>query len=80
MSMPLPNKVINRVTSNEKMNATELKAFMDSNGISNKELAEIFGVTIQAVNLWLSAQRDFSVVNSRLVRLFIKYPKLLREF
>ena len=78
--MPLPNKVINRVTSNEKMNATELKAFMDSNGISNKELAEIFGVTIQAVNLWLSAQRDFSVVNSRLVRLFIKYPKLLREF
>jgi DNA-binding transcriptional regulator YiaG len=53
---------------------------MNLNGISEKELSEIFGVTIQAVRLWVTGARDFSVTNTRLVRMFQKNPKLIREF
>ena len=69
-----------RIKANEKLSVEELQAFMDLNGISNRELSEIFGVSIQAVMLWLKGKREFSVTNSRLVRLFQKYPQLLREF
>ena len=58
----------------------ELQDFMNHHGISKKELSEIFGVTIQAVNLWLDGKREFSVTNSRLIRIFKKYPQLLKEF
>lgn len=58
----------------------ELQEFMDLHGVSRKELAQILGVTIQGVNLWMNGKRDISLTTSRLVRLFIKYPLLIREF
>lgn len=58
----------------------ELQSFMDHHGVSRKELAEILGVTIQGVNLWMKGKRDISKTTSRLIRLFNKYPKLIREF
>jgi transcriptional regulator with XRE-family HTH domain len=69
-----------RSIENEIMSLKELNDFMKLHGISDKELSEIFGVTIQAVKLWLNGQREFSVTNSRLVRMFNKYPQLIREF
>jgi DNA-binding transcriptional regulator YiaG len=72
--------VSKRISKNEKMTVKELLEFMNKNGISSFELSEIFGVTPQCVNLWLGGERQLSVTNSRLIRLFIKYPKLLVEF
>ena len=58
----------------------ELSDFMNHNGFSDREFADLLGVTIQAVRLWKSGQREFSLTNSRIVRAFIKYPTLMREF
>jgi len=88
MGIPLPSNKENKqpiskritVKTQEKLSAEELVEFMNLNGISEKELSEIFGVTIQAVRLWVTGARDFSVTNTRLVRMFQKNPKLIREF
>jgi transcriptional regulator with XRE-family HTH domain len=85
MSMPLPGKknipiVSKRSTDAEKLTGEQVLKFMNKNGISEKEMAEIFGVSIPAVRLWLSGERSFSVTNSRLINLFNKYPELIREF
>lgn len=85
MNMPSPLKkneqpISKRSIEGEKLSVRELEEFMTKNGISEKELSEIFGVTTQAVRLWITGQRDFSVTNSRLVRMFMKYPQLIREF
>lgn len=69
-----------RSTLAEKLTVSEIKSFMKQHGISEKEMSEIFGVTTQAVRLWVLGQREFTVTNSRLVRLFIKHPGLLSEF
>ena len=79
MDIPKPFES-NRVTDNERLSAEEIKKFMNDNGLSKKEFSEILGVSGQAVKLWLENKRDFSVPNSRLIRLFIKYPTLLKEF
>lgn len=85
MALPSPvkkNEIIHskRSIEGEKLTSEELVKFMNQNGLSEKELSEIFGVTIQAVKLWVTGQREFSVTNSRLVKVFIKYPQLIREF
>lgn len=72
--------ISNRSIVNDKLNATELVKFMRQHGISEKELSEILGVTTQAVRLWVTGKREFSVTNTRLVAMFQKYPKLIREF
>ena len=64
----------------DNLKPEEIKYFMDSQGISAKEMSDIFGVTIQCVWLWLSGEREFSVTNTRLIRLFQKNPTLIREF
>lgn len=62
------------------MKLEELVEFMNFHGISGIELSEILGVSTQAVNLWLTNQRELSTTNTRLIRLLRKYPKLIREF
>lgn len=68
------------MSNDRKITAKELRDFMNHHGLSVKEFAKIFGVTLQAVKLWLNGQREVSLTNSKLIRLFKKYPKLLREF
>ena len=70
----------NRITGNEKLTIKDLKAFMNLYGLSRREFSEILGITVQGVTLWLNGKRDISVTISRLVRLFKKYPRLLKEF
>lgn len=60
--------------------AKEIVAFMNYHGLSVKELSEILGVTGQAIRYWKSGERVTTITISRLIRLFIKYPQLLREF
>jgi len=58
----------------------ELDEFMKMNGLSKHEFALILGITPQAVQLWLDGKRDINLTITRLVRMFQKYPVLLREF
>lgn len=76
----LPRIMSDRSVAKEKLTADEVVRFMNKNGLSDKEMAEIFGVTIQCVRLWTSGDRTFTVTNSRLIKMFEKYPTLLREF
>lgn len=64
----------------EQLTHLDLIDFMNSQGFSDKEFASLLGVTIQAVRLWKSGKREFSTTNSRLIKMFIKYPTLVREF
>ena len=73
--MPLPS-----TNRGDKMKPEELREFMSIQGISKQELADTLGVSIQAVNFWLAGGRDISTVNTKLIRLFKKYPQLFREF
>jgi len=68
------------MSNNKKLTGVELQKFMNTHGISPREFAEIFGVTQQAVMRWLNDEREFSLTNSRVVRLFQKYPTTIREF
>lgn len=76
--MPTPKS--KRIPKNEKMSSEELKAFMDLHGVSITELASICGVSNNAVKYWLNGDRSISVLVTRLVRLFKKYPSLIRDF
>ena len=85
MSIPLPkthkNIKLNPRTSNkEQLTGAQLRAFMKKNGIDVRELSELFGVSKVAVKYWLEDKRSISVLNTRLIQLFIKYPHLIKEF
>jgi len=58
----------------------ELMEFMDKNGLSKNELADILGITYQAISLWLNGKRDISLTVTRIVRIMQKYPQIIREF
>lgn len=85
MSMPPPNnnnvvETAPRVINNEKLTGEELQAFMNKHGFAIHDFAQTVGVTTQAARLWVSGSRGISVTVSRLVRLFDKYPQLIKEF
>lgn len=85
MAMPTPTKVTKPIVSKrtpqpENLTAKELEAFMNKYGFGPKEFADLMGCSVQAVNLWLSEERQFSVTNTRLIKLFTKYPKLMEDF
>ena len=69
-----------RIKEEERTSPKELQQFMNHFGISKKEFAEIIGVTEPAVDLWLLGKRNVSVTLTRLITMFTKYPKLLKEF
>lgn len=62
------------------LSAKELKEFMNTHGLTIRELSEILGVSVTAVSYWLSGDRNVSPVSARIIRLFKKYPTLLKEF
>ena len=76
--MPLPTPP--RVKSHESLSANELIAFKDKHGLSDKELSEVLGVTLQAVRLWVRGDRSISVTVSRVIAMFEKYPQLIADF
>lgn len=70
---PLKKKITPLVPS-------ELKSFMNTHGVSTFELAEILGVSVQAISLWLLGKREISITNTKIILLFNKYPRLMKEF
>lgn len=79
--MPAPKHIESiRTRPEEKLTPKQLNSYLKREGLTKDEWAKILGVSVQAVHLWTSGDRDFSVTNTRLVRLFQKYPQLLKEF
>lgn len=86
--MPLPKrpitenvkKLVNKRLATENLTGKELDEFMKLHGIDKYDMAEIFGVTPQAIELWVTGKRGISVTNTRLINIFKKYPHLLKEF
>ena len=81
--IPTPNKAHlenSRVNDKDKWTPKQLCEWMDFNGISPKELSDILGVGEQVVKLWRNGGRGITVTNTRLFKMFIKYPQLLKEF
>ncbi|MFM6929363.1 MAG: helix-turn-helix domain-containing protein [Bdellovibrio sp.] len=62
------------------MSPREMLSFRVSLGMDEKEFAEFIGVTWQAVRLWETGQRAISETTARIVRLFKKYPELVKEY
>lgn len=75
--MPLPNTVKKQTLN---ITSEELILFMNHHGLSKEELADILGVTWQAVRMWLVGDRVVNVTISKLIRLFDRKPFLMREF
>jgi len=78
MSMPpLPMPKLQRA---DNMSASELNAFMKKHGFSDDSLADLLGVTLQAVRLWVRSQREISVTVTRLLRMLDKYPQMIQVY
>lgn len=65
-----------------KLNMTkfELSEFMLKHHLGEKDLAALVGVTPQAVRLWVTEKNPINQTTIRLIRLFEKYPTLIKEF
>lgn len=72
--------ISDRISDLAPMESKELKTFMNFHGISRREMSEILGVSENAVRYWLEESRPVNIIVTRLIRLFQKYPKLIKEF
>lgn len=62
------------------MTSKELIAFRTTFGLSQKTLAQLLGITCQAVDLWENDQRRVPETTHKILKLFKKYPTLINEF
>lgn len=67
-------------SNQENLTVEELEAFMNLHGFSDSALGEFLGVTLQAVRLWRRNQREISLTTTKVVRLMVKFPHLMKEF
>jgi DNA-binding transcriptional regulator YiaG len=58
----------------------DVRKFMEDQGLNITTLADLFGVTEQAVKYWLDGQRSVPEPTSRLFLLFQLYPGLKTHF
>jgi DNA-binding transcriptional regulator YiaG len=57
-----------------------LLTFLDYHGLSDKEFANLIGVTRPAVAHWISGKRKVPNTVAKLIRFFNNKPELMREF
>lgn len=62
------------------MNPERLRAFMIKHRFSDKQLADLLGVTRMAVIQWLGGKRTISLTVTRVLNLFDRRPDLIGEF
>ena len=70
-----------RDTSNDiAMTREDLKQWMSTHGITTDELAEMLGLTNQAVLYWLQGKRKIPEPIGRLLVFLGQRPQMFREF
>ncbi len=62
------------------MTPTELSAWLAKHKLQPWDLAKLLGVTDQAVQHWLGNRRSIPLTTVRLLKIFDKYPSLMKEF
>ena len=62
------------------MTGKEVTTFRKESGLTQEEMAELIGITRQAVILWETDQRLIPEPMVRLMKLFLKHPHLTEEF
>ena len=62
------------------MTKDQLTAFLLKHQMSYEVLADLLGLTNQAVYHWLQGTRSIAKPYGRLLRLFDKHPDLMKEF
>lgn len=62
------------------MSAEEFKAYRISLNFTHKDMAQQIGVTPMAIKLWETNQRRIPETTVRLVKLFKKFPQVMKEF
>ena len=64
----------------EHMSSEEFTTFRQSIKMNDKQIANLLGVTYQAVQLWERGERAIPTTTTRVLRLFKKFPQLINEF
>jgi len=67
-------------TKKTEMSVDEIKAFRTRHKFTQKSLADLLGVTWQAVRFWELGERNIPQTTVRLLVLFKKFPQLMQEF
>lgn len=62
------------------MKPKEVEKFRLANQMSQIDLAEKLGVTVQAVKNWEEGVRGVSETTGKVLKLLSKYPQLIKEF
>ena len=62
------------------MTPQQLEKFLTDFDLSNKDFAELLGVTPNAVRWWLEGGRKVPPTVAKLVRYFESHPKSMKEF
>ncbi len=62
------------------MNQQQLATFLAKHKLTDTTLAELLGLTPSAVNHWMVGRRTIAKPYGRLLRMFDKYPQLMKEF
>jgi DNA-binding transcriptional regulator YiaG len=69
------------VTSNKpEMSPQEVIDWRERHKLSQEGLAKLLWVSWQAVDLWERGERRVSPTTVRLLKLFDKYPQLIKEY
>lgn len=72
---------IQRDTSNDiAMTREDLKVWMQTHGMSTDELADMLGLTNQAVIYWIQGKRKIPEPIGRLLVFLGQRPQMMREF
>lgn len=62
------------------MSGDYITHFKKKNNLTDKDLAQILGVSKEAIHLWESEERAINETTARLLVLFTREPELMIEF
>lgn len=65
---------------NIQMTATDLNSFIHRHQLTDAKLAEILGITVNAIHHWRAGRRRIPDIYVKVMRSFDKYPGLMAEF
>lgn len=62
------------------MTPRDLENFLTRNDMTNREFAELLGLTEMAISHWIHGRRMVPPTTVKLIRLFDRQPKLMKDF